>query len=483
MKFQQLLKDIILEDKRLETLLSQHAYKDKVKVNKETGKKKVKKAPLTPEQLLIIVANDPTSRIEGIEQTEMYDVDRLKQLTPEMVKKTGEYSNWIVKQFKTLPQKIETPYTEREAFVAEYDEKKRLFFEDLYEVKEDLIKFHRFKTSDKIEDADINSYDFDSLRSVVSKLSLEMATSTEAERKSSLLHPAATKMYEDDKWFVAKLDEDSDFGKEAAIFYGGSNKRPEMGETSWCTSAPGMNYYFTYLKKGPYYVLINKQSEEKGQVSGLPAERYQFHFESNQFMNASDRQIDFVKFFNDNPSLKEAFKGVISSHFGGAVGGDSNKVEVNYPSSGISKLIGLYGFEDFFESLPDTLESFDFTYSSGGGYRNENLSAPELDIPASIGRFKNLEHLVLNSCVKSLPKEIGNLKNLQILILSGNKQLDLPEDGISELITNGKLNLLILTDTKYDSIDSLPPKIKASVEARDEEQTNGSEEPFMIIYA
>ena len=47
MKFKNLIRDMILEDARLEHLLKTHAHKDIVKVNQETGKKKVKKAPLT----------------------------------------------------------------------------------------------------------------------------------------------------------------------------------------------------------------------------------------------------------------------------------------------------------------------------------------------------------------------------------------------------------------------------------------------------
>ena len=55
--------------------------------------------------------------------------------------------------------------------------------------------------------------------------------------------------------------------------------------TNWCTAADnGGSYYEQYLKNhgGQYYILINKNN---------PSEKYQFHFESHQFMDSDDNQI------------------------------------------------------------------------------------------------------------------------------------------------------------------------------------------------
>lgn len=57
--------------------------------------------------------------------------------------------------------------------------------------------------------------------------------------------------------------------------------------TSWCTAADnGGEMYNRYLNDygGVYYILINKQNEY---------EKYQFHFESRQFMDRDDCQIGF----------------------------------------------------------------------------------------------------------------------------------------------------------------------------------------------
>lgn len=479
MKFQKLIRDLILEDARLEHLLKTHAHKDIVKVNKETGKKKVKKAPLNAVQMMMIVGNDPTSRIEGIDATQTYENEVLGKINPDAVKKTGEYAQWMIKQYKGLEQTLETPYGEP-GYEDELTEKQRLFFEDLYKTKEDLIKFHRFKNSDKIKEADINKYDIKTLESAVSGLSLEMATTTKEERKSSMLHPGAEFMLETPKWYVVKMSRNDELGKEAAVYYGGSNKRPEMGETSWCTSAPGMNYYFTYLKQGPYYVFIDKTDSKVGQVSGLPAHRYQFHFESNQFMDTSDRQIDLVKFFNDNPDLKEAFKEVITNHFSKSGSKSSGKsIEISYPSDGISKLIALYGFNDFFNNLPTDMESFEFEFSPSRGYgRTDAVEPPKLDIPEMIGNFKNLTSIYLENCVKTLPESIGNLPNLKILALPKNEGIQLP-NSIAKLIDNG-LMILLIADTGLTE-DTLPEPIKQAADRRMQKMMDEGGEPFMIV--
>lgn len=480
MKFKNLIRDMILEDARLEHLLKTHAHKDIVKVNQETGKKKVKKAPLTAEEMMMIVGNDPTSRIEGIDVMGPNDEETLKKVNPDAVKKTGEYTQWIIKQFKMLPQSLETPYTEREAFAAEYNEKKRLFFEDLYKVKEDLIKFHRFKKTDKIEEADINKYSLRQLEDAVSGLSLEMATTTASERKSSLLHPGAEFMTETDKWYVVKMSRNDELGKEAAVYYGGNQMGTSKGETRWCTSAPGYNYYFNYLKTGPYYVLIDKTDETKGEVSGLPKHRYQFHFESNQFMDGDDRQIDFVQFFNDNPALKDAFKEIITTHFTSNTNNKSKEgsIDIQYPNDGISKIIGLYGFEDFFNQLPDNITSFEFEYSGSRGYNRQNIEPPKLDIPSTITKFTDMTHLFLENCVKSLPENIGDMKNLSILGLPKNQGLKLP-DSIAKLIDNG-LTVLLLADTGI-SEDSLSQPIKDAIERRHQATMDKNEPTFLLI--
>jgi len=71
--------------------------------------------------------------------------------------------------------------------------------------------------------------------------------------------------------------------------------------TSWCTAGwrynNGKYYYDRYLNDygGKYYINFDKRGGEKD-CAGVerPYKRYQFHFESNQFMNILDRPISLV---------------------------------------------------------------------------------------------------------------------------------------------------------------------------------------------
>lgn len=54
-----------------------------------------------------------------------------------------------------------------------------------------------------------------------------------------------------------------------------------------------------YTKDGPLYILINKSNND---------EKYQFHFESTQFMDKDDYTINILKFLLEYPNLFEFFK-------------------------------------------------------------------------------------------------------------------------------------------------------------------------------
>jgi len=61
MKFVKILKQLVLEAKNTEELLNTYAYGEK-----KSDKGKVKRSLMTPEELIVIIANDPTSRIKGL---------------------------------------------------------------------------------------------------------------------------------------------------------------------------------------------------------------------------------------------------------------------------------------------------------------------------------------------------------------------------------------------------------------------------------
>lgn len=79
------------------------------------------------------------------------------------------------------------------------------------------------------------------------------------------------KIYEDNKWIVGIPTT-----KESSCMFG--------EDTSWCTTTNGQEYYERYTKDGPLYINLNKSN----------GALYQFHYESNQYMDEDDRSVDIM---------------------------------------------------------------------------------------------------------------------------------------------------------------------------------------------
>jgi len=402
MKFSSLLKNIIVENSRLEFL---------VKKFTQPREKKGKKLPpiLKKEELVELIKADPTSA-----SSESGDI-----------KKVGKYTQWLIKQFLTLtPQDIE--YGERG-----YDDAvkrlRELFFEDLYKTTEDLKKFEKFKGKLPEDLRDINKLTIDTLFDNVKDFKLEKTKGTKEEKKKAAQtfdYPGSELIYDGPNWAITRVTDTGQLGKDAACFFGGYNE-----ETRWCTSSPGLSWFDRYIKDGPLYQIF-KKGGEVADKTGLPKERYQFHFPSGQYMDIDDRQINLIEFLQNNPELKEVFKPEFAKSL--SKGEKGNRVVLNYPSDSASKFVMLYGFDEFFESLPENLERFEFTKGRGRYGEDDDVSV-DLKIPSSIGRFKNLDALHLEGVIDELPKEISQLKNLQFLSLPNNKNLKEIPDFVADL--------------------------------------------------
>jgi hypothetical protein len=423
-KFTNIVKQVILENSRYEILKKK--FTEPIKKDN-----KVIPGKLKPEQFDQIVLADPTTIRDG-----------------DKIKKAGKYTQWLLKQFNGLNRAAEQ---EAEFGTPEYkgqlNRLQELFFEDLYKTTEDLQKYERFKGQLPENMRDINKLNIGQLFDAVKDFSLEMATMSKAERKTASTHPGGEIIHDGNDWEVIKIEDKGALGKEAACFYGGQNK-----ETRWCTSAPGLNYFDTYIKQGPLYVLIDKNGEEKGSISGLPLHRYQFHFPSNQFMDVNDRQIDLIAFLNENPELKELFKPEFAE---GLSSVDKKQVTVDYPRDTTSKYLALYGFDDFFETLPKDITSFDFSQKSTDGYGGKGVSSNiNLKLPKEISKFKNLEALHLDGVVSELPEEIGKLDNLKFLSVPNNKYLKSIPSSVAQLP-----NLMVINITGSPNV-KIPEEIQ-----------------------
>ena len=437
MKFNNIIKSIIVEQGRYEILKKTYTQP------KKKGEK-VKPAKMSLEQLNKMVMTDPTTRRDG-----------------DNIKKAGKYVNWIIKQFLQIEPNIEASYGTPQ-FKKEFKEKTDLFFEDLYKTTDDLIKFDRFKSQIDDELRDINKLTIDSLFNTVKDFSLEKASTTKAERKEMKVHPGAELVYSGSKYDVYMIEDQGDLGKEAACFYGGQNK-----ETRWCTSAPGLSYFNTYIKQGPLYVLVDRTDTEVGEISGLPKHRYQFHFPSNQFMNTDDRQINLVEFLlGEEEGLREFFK---PEFMKGLSNADGTEISVEYPKDAASKFIALYGFDKFFDDLPNNLGRLDFIKTSGSSrYGQESAKDLNIKIPSSIGRFKNMYALHLDGILDELPSEISNLEDLMFLSLPNNKNLkSLPKEMAEKNGNEYKMkNLAVITLAGSNPNIEIPEEVQTMIQEK-----------------
>lgn len=408
-RFTSILRDLIIESSRFQVLFDKY-----VKPNKET-----RKGMMPFHVLFEIIAADPTSRVpEGMEAVNAKPEDMEKV-------KIGKYTQWLLKNFVSPNVDLSSGVTDPNspAVKQAIKEYQALFLEDLYKVTGDLMKFERFKNRLPQEYRDINKLTPETLYDQVKDFSLEKTKATKEEKKeasTTYQHPGAESVTKFDNWTVVKISDTGKLGKDAACFYGGYYLEPQKGETRWCTSSPGLTWFDRYIKDGPLYVVIPNSptkftsSMDIGEKSGLPALRYQFHFPSNQFMDPADRNIDLVKFLKDSEEkVREYFK---PEFMKGLAQNNGEKVSVNYPGDSASKFIALYGFEEFFDTLPENIKRLEFTHKGGGDSFN-------LPLPEKIGNFRQLSALHLVGCVSKIPDSICNLKELKFLSLPDNPNL------------------------------------------------------------
>ena len=420
--FREILTNLIIEDSRYDVLMKKYTE----------PKKKGKKAAMDKDLLIDLMNSDPTTK-QDLESGE-----------PEITK-VGAYTNWLIKQWMGLPQEAdkEFAYGSPDWGVA-LERLQNLFMEDLYKTTEDLEKFHYLKKTKKYK----GQKDIGQIKSVADlydnvkdyKVSKDEITKTKAER----LRDDVEKVYEDDKWRILVPK-----SKEASCHYGG-------GDTRWCTASKSSNYYDHYSKQGPLYMMMYKEDAGKS-----PSENrsHQFHFESNSFYNAEDRSIELGTFFATYPELKPFFK----DKFGSYIKKDFGKqVQLRYPTDTMSKYIAIYGFDEFFEALPETLERLDVEISNRNSYgNNDDQKSPAFRLPDDIVRFKQLEMLHIEGMLSELPDDIGQLQNLQFISIPNNPNLVHIPESIADLSNLEVLNV------KNNSKMVIPHKIMLKVACGD----------------
>ena len=423
MKFTKLLKSIILEQSRFEILFDALTKPSQDKEGKPV------KPKLTKQEFINLVSADPTTRLNDVD-IETASKNELGNI------KAGKYVNWLIKNYLTPKTEVNPDHPKYKEQVKEYKDR---FMEDLYKVTDDLKKFERFKGKLPANLKDINKLDTDRLYDAVKDFDLTIASTTKAERKSAPVHPGAKLRFDGDEWRVVEISDKGASGKEAACFYGGNQV-----ETRWCTSAPGLSWFDRYIKDGPLYVVYRPNDPKVSQNTGLPVERYQFHFQSNQFMDKDDRQQNLIELLNGPMSeLKQFFKPEFAK--GLTVGGEKLEID-SFTSGAVGKFIGLYGLDELFQSIPDTITEFII--------KNRENNGIIINIPEDISKFQNLEMILLDNCINKVPDSICQLKKLTLISLLNNKDLKSIPDCIAELPE------LLFLNVKGSNNVQLPERIK-----------------------
>ena len=431
--FRDVLSELIIESSRYDIFMTKYTK----------PKKKGKKALMGVEELKAIMLADPTTK-----PGEDVDIDSGD------IEKVGKYTQWIIKQFMGLQQEADKFYAYGSPdWGVKLELLQKQFFEDLYKVTDNLLMLDRLKTMKKYKgEKDINkikSIDllFDEVKDY--NISKDELTMSKAERQELEVHPGATKVFDGNKWEIIKIEEKNPLGKEAACYYGGQNK-----ETQWCTSAPGLSYYEnSYINKGPLYVILDKTDTEVAnprgsgvethKQTGLPKNRYQFHFETNSYMDIDDRSVDVVEMLSGPmEELKEYFKEKFMTDNDKL----TNHVSLKYPQGdALGKFVALYGFDEFFNTLPTDLQHLDITIQTGSGYGRVKADSNLLSgfkIPPSIGRFKQLKVLHISGILKELPNEVCGCEKLDFISIPQNPNLK----TIPECISNLDITALNITD-------------------------------------
>ena len=420
MKFTNILKNIILEDSRFTLLYDKLVDK---------GGKKPQEGKIPFDTLKTIIFADPTTRAP---QSLLQNIETL---TPEQMEivKVGKYSQWLLKNFlkPTFEGEVEVGSPQYKRMAKEYKDR---FLEDLYKVTDDLKKFERFKGQLPQESRDIAKLTPDSLFGLVKDFKLEKTKGSKQEKEEAKLsyqYPGSTVAFRGPNWTVVKIEDQSELGKNAACFFGGYHEA-DMGETRWCTSSPGLNYFDSHIKQGPLYVILPNNADKLGQKTGLPQERYQWHFQSNQYMDREDRRVNIIEMLQGKLSeLRDFFKPEFAK---GLTKQNDKRLDINNDdSSAAGKFIQIYGYKELFDTLPD-----DMTQIIINNQKNNNIA---FDIPESIGRFDKLQTLLLGGIVKSVPDSICNLKDLLLLSLPNNPQLTTLPVCIKDLPMLGFLNI------------------------------------------
>ena len=138
---------------------------------------------------------------------------------------------------------------------------------DVKEAHDLLGVFDRYKSRLEVKDV-TQLHSMAELYNLVQPYINSNVTASKSEEIRRVKDEESEVWYEDGEWLVVVP-----YSEEAAKLYGKGTK--------WCTAAENDNMYEYYADQGDLYILIRKSDGAK----------FQFHFETQQFMDAEDKEI------------------------------------------------------------------------------------------------------------------------------------------------------------------------------------------------
>lgn len=331
-----------------------------------------------------------------------------------------EYVQWILTMYTRI-LKDRVPKTNFEAEENVMGGFAYLFFENLYKVADALKIFHKIKNTNLLSADHKDIYTYKSIEhfvEVVFSVNLDVSAeiSPDVLNKNELAQLAsktANILYQDSDWVIVHTETQG-----ANVVFG--------EQTTWCTAGTRYGGMFeNYNKQGKLFVVIKNKLGAQSHIKSNPENRLQFHFETEQYMNALDRRIDILKFFKENYGVKNYFRDYIVN----VLMRKSTKVD------DMIKTLNKFGMvKDLIPILKD-MKVKDLDLSGVIGKNSEF----ELE---TLGDVVTLEKLIIRDCeLERIPESIRLLNNLKELRLSGNKITAIPV-WINELKNLRILNVM-----------------------------------------
>lgn len=205
----------------------------------------------------------------------------------EMDPTDGVYSEWIIRTMMKTEFKNFLPNFTRNVRL------ERFFDEDAYKVKEHLEDYHKHKHLFKKLAKDENNPNFLKLADIN-----QIHTFTDLFGAIQLLEPYVEEQHEKNEMKRLEKEVDKVYDSENYLILIPKTEEASCAygkNTQWCTAAKNRNYFSHYASQGPLYIIIDKKKNKK----------YQFHFQTRQFMNENDNQVDLADFFKNHSEIKQ----------------------------------------------------------------------------------------------------------------------------------------------------------------------------------